>query len=260
MGKYRARVEAVGSLLCVGLDSDYHRVPAIFQREAYPQYAFNCWLIEQTHPFVCAYKLNTAFYEMRGSTGWHELKLTVRYLQDHHPDIFTICDAKRADIGNTNGGYVKGIFDALNFDSVTLHPYLGQEALAPFLDRADKVSIILARTSNPGATEFQELPVNGRPLWEHVLERVCTSWNALGNCMLVIGATAPADLARARHLAGDVPFLVPGVGEQGGDAATVRRLGADSHGGGLIVNSSRAVIFAESPAREAEQLRDALRG
>ncbi len=259
LAKLARRVDAVGSLLCVGLDADIDRVPAAFSNREYPQYAFNRWLIDETHPFVCAYKPNIAFYEARGAAGWHELSLTMAYLREHHPDVFTICDAKRADIGNTNRGYVRAIFDEMGFDAITLHPYLGREALAPFLERTDKVSVILCRTSNPGAPELQALTVAGRPLWEHVAVRVRDDWNANGNCMLVIGATDVADLKRAREIVPQMPFLVPGVGAQGGDPAAVAAAGSRSDGRGVVVNASRSVIFADDPAATAAQLRDALR-
>ncbi len=258
--KLNARTDAVNSLLCVGLDADMGRLPARFLDQDSSQFAFNQWIIEQTHPFVCAYKPNTAFYEARGEQGWAELRQTMDYLRVHHPEIVTICDAKRGDIGNTNRGYVRAIFDDLGFDAVTLHPYLGQTALAPFLERTDKASIILCRTSNPNSDELQGLSVDGKPLWEHIAAHVRDKWNANNNCMLVIGATYPDDLRRAREIVPHMPLLVPGVGAQGGDASAVRAAGTDASGRGLMVNSSRGVIFAEDPAAAAQTLRDALRG
>ena len=252
--KYRQRAQHARSLLCVGLDADLAKLPAIFQTDAFPQFAFNRWIIDQTHAYVCAYKPNTAFYEARGAQGWHELRLTMDYLHEHHPDIVTICDAKRADIGNTNQGYVRAVFDELGFDAVTLHPYLGQEALSPFLERTDKASIILVRTSNSGAEELQRLPVGGQALWEVILSQVVHRWNQHGNCMAVMGATDLDDLERARSIAPDLTFLVPGVGAQGGDAGAVLRVGQASNGLGLIVNASREIIFSAEPATRARQL------
>ena len=252
--KYHQRVQHTQSLLCVGLDADRAKIPAPFMHEATPQFAFNRWIIEQTHPYVSAYKPNTAFYEAHGAQGWRELRLTMDYLHEFHPEIVTICDAKRADVGNTNQGYVQAIFDELGFDAITLHPYLGQEALSPFLERTDKASIILVRTSNPGAQELQHLPVGGQPLWEVILSKVAHEWNRHGNCMAVIGATALDDLARARALAPDLTFLVPGVGAQGGDAEAVLRVGKASNGLGLIVNASREVIFSADPASTARRM------
>jgi orotidine-5'-phosphate decarboxylase len=250
--KYNARVDVTRSLLCVGLDTDITRLSPRFHDDPYPQFAFNRWIIQQTHAVTSAYKLNIAFYEARGAAGWNEVAQTTAYLREHHPDIFLICDAKRADIGNTNRGYVTAILDELGFDAITLHPYLGREALAPFLERDDKGSIILVATSNPGAGEFQSLTdTEGQPLWARVLASVANEWNTHGNCMAVIGATTPEVLRQAREIAPTLPFLVPGVGAQGGDAATVLKMGADANGRGLIVNVSRGVIFADDPGTAA---------
>jgi orotidine-5'-phosphate decarboxylase len=256
MQKFEQRMEAVGSLLCVGLDPELDRIPARFKGEASPLFAFNRWIIEQTHPYVAAYKPNMAFYEVRGAQGFKELELTMKYLRDEHPEIPTICDAKRGDIGNSNRGYAASIFDAMGFDAVTLHPYLGKEALAPFLERRDKACIILCRTSNPGAGEFQDLVSGGRPLWETVALRVSTEWNVAGNCMLVVGATYPEEMKRIRAIAPAIPFLVPGVGAQGGDVAAVVSAGMDARGKGLLISSSRGILFSEDPAATARDLRD----
>src|SRR3989344_5427481 len=251
--KFNNRAEKINSLLCVGLDT-----------VADDQFEFNKKIIEQTHEFAAAYKPNAAFYEARGSKGLDELKKTMDYLHENHPDIFTIYDAKRADIGNSNRGYVEGIFDWLGFDAVTLHPYLGKEALEPFLEREDKVSIILCRTSNSGAGEFQDLisppphpppsrggkekekflPLEGggevgvKPLWQVVAEKVATDWNVNNNCMLVVGATYPEETKKIREIASDMTFLVPGIGAQGGDLKAVMEAGLNSEGLGLMINSS----------------------
>jgi len=174
MQKFDRRAEAVGSLLCIGLDPELDRIPARFRGDEWPLFAFNRWIIEQTHSYAAAYKPNMAFYELRGAQGIRELELTMEYLRSEYPEIPTICDAKRGDIGNSNRGYAVSIFDEMGFDAVTLHPYLGKEALAPFLERRDKVCIILCRTSNPGAGEFQNLKSDGRPFWETVAQRVST--------------------------------------------------------------------------------------
>lgn len=259
LARLDARMTAVDSMLCVGLDSALERLPPRFAGMARPQAAFGRWIIDQTHTLVAAYKPNLAFYEARGAAGWDELAETLAYVREVDPAIFTIGDAKRADIDSTNAGYVAGLLDGLGFDAVTLHPYLGAEALRPFLERDDKAAIVLCRTSNPGAGELQDLDVGGVPLWEVVATRVRDAWNARGNCMLVIGATYPAELRRARELCPDMPFLVPGVGAQGGDVESVVRAGVDRHGRGLIVNASRSVIFAADPEAEASALRDAIR-
>jgi orotidine-5'-phosphate decarboxylase len=254
--KFERRADAVGSLVCVGLDPEFERIPARFKSEEFPLFAFNRWIIEQTHSCTASYKPNMAFYEARGTQGLRELDLTVEYLRGEHPDVFTICDAKRADIGNTNRGYVSSIFDGMGFDAVTLHPYLGREALAPFLERRDKVSIVLCRTSNPGAGELQDLECGGRPLWETVATRVSADWNVADNCMLVVGATYPEEMRRIREIAPGIPFLVPGVGAQGGDVAAVVAAGLDARGKGLLIASSRGIIFSEDPAGAARKLRD----
>jgi orotidine-5'-phosphate decarboxylase len=254
--KYNRRVEQADSLVCVGLDSEFARLPDRFKTDEFPQFAFNRWIIEQTHPYASAYKPNIAFYEARGEIT--ALAKTMAYLRENHPDILTICDAKRADIGSTNQGYVEAIFDRLGFDAVTLNPYLGREALEPFLRRDDRGCIILCRTSNPGAGELQDLEVGGKPLWQIVAEQVREHWNARGNCMLVAGATYPAELRRIREIVGDMPLLVPGVGAQGGDVAQTVRAGQTSTGKGMIINSSRGIIFAAHPAEASRILRDTI--
>lgn len=254
--KYNQRVGSVSSLVCVGLDSDFEKLPERFQEEEQPQFAFNQWIIEQTHEYAASYKLNLAFYEARGPEGLREVKLTLEYLRQHHPDIFTICDAKRGDIDNTNRGYVEEIFDWLGFDAVTLHPYLGAEALAPFLARADKGCIILCRTSNPGAGEFQDLMVETEPVWQIVATHVSQMWNTRGNCMLVVGATYPNEMKTIRALTSDMTFLVPGIGAQGGSVAQVVSAGRNSEGKGLMIHSARGIIFADDPKAAAEQLQE----
>ncbi|MBN1681050.1 MAG: orotidine-5'-phosphate decarboxylase [Anaerolineae bacterium] len=254
--KYNRRVDRVNSLVCVGLDSAIDRLPA--SDDGDPQFVFNRWIIEQTHPYVSAYKPNLAFYEARGEAGWQALARTMAYLREHHPDILTIADAKRGDIGSTSQAYAAALFDELGFDAVTLNPYLGREALQPFLDRADKGCIILCRTSNPGAGEFQDIEQDGKPLWQIVAEHVQAEWNTAGNCMLVVGATYPGELRQVRALAGDMPLLVPGVGAQGGDVEQAVRAGVDSQGRGLIINSSRGILFSDNPAGAARLLRDTI--
>jgi orotidine-5'-phosphate decarboxylase len=254
-----ARIDAVGSLLCVGLDSDVARLPPRFRAEPRPQLAFNRWVIEATHDLVLAYKPNLAFYEARGAAGWEELAATFELLRAEHPGILTIADAKRADVGSTNEAIATAVFDVLGADAVTLHPYLGGGALRPFLERADRACIVLCRTSDPGSAEVQDLPVEGRPLWEVVAARVRDDWNARGNCMLVVGATRPADLRRARELCPGMTFLVPGVGAQGGSVEEVVAAGRDRRGRGLIVNASRSVILDADPRAAAMALRDRIR-
>jgi len=254
--KFNQRADAAQTLLCVGLDVDFAKIPSRFKTEKHPQFEFGKWIIDQTAEFAATFKPNTAFYEARGAQGWAELKMTVEYLRAKHPEIVTVCDAKRADIGNTNQGYVASIFDELGFDAVTLHPYLGREALEPFLMRTDKVCIVLCRTSNPGAGEFQDLRFEGKPLWQTVAEKVSREWNANGNCMLVVGATYPEEMRMVREIAPEMTFLVPGIGVQGGNVDAVVSAGLDSKGKGLMISASRSILFSDDPAAAARDHRD----
>jgi orotidine-5'-phosphate decarboxylase len=256
--KYNARAETINSLLCVGLDTDFERLPERFRRLESPQYAFNRMIIDQTQPYAAAFKINTAFYEVRGAAGWLDLQRTIQYLRDSYPTILTIADAKRGDIGNTSHTYARAIFDELGFDSVTLHPYLGHEAISPFLSRADKGCIILCRTSNTGAGELQDLTVEGKPLWAVVAEKVNHQWNTNGNCMLVVGATYPQEIRQIRQLVGDMTLLIPGIGAQGGEIEAVMRAGINKSGKGVIVNASRSIIYADDPAHAALDLRNTI--
>ncbi len=252
--KYNTRAKKINSLLCIGLDPDFEKLPEKFKNLKNPQFEFNKWIIEETHEYVAAYKPNMGSYEVRGKDGWEDLALTMKYLQKNYPDIFTICDAKRGDIGYTNELYAKAIFDTLGFDAVTLHPYLGSEALKPFLDRTDKVSIILCRTSNPGAGEIQDLEVMDKKIWQIVAEKVSRDWNKNNNCMLVVGATYPEELGEIRKIVGKLTLLVPGIGTQGGSVKEVIEKGMNSSGLGLIISSSKAIIFADNPKEEARKL------
>lgn len=254
--KYNARVDEVNSLVCAGIDSDFEKIPEKFKQMKNPQFEFNKWIIDQTHEYAAAFKANIAFYDARGDQGLRELKMTMDHLVEKYPDIFRVCDSKRGDIGNTNNGYVEEILDWLNFDAMTLHPYMGKESLQPFFDRKDKGLIVLCRTSNPGAGEFQDLLVDGKPVWQIVAEKVKSEWNEKNNCMLVVGATYPEETKRIRKIVGDMTFLMPGVGAQGGDVEAAVKAGMNSEKKGLIINSSRGIIFAENPAEEAKKLRD----
>lgn len=262
--KLDGAVSANNSLLCVGLDSDHTKLPPHLVNKPNAIFEFNKSIIDATADLVCAYKPNSAFYEAQGSEGLDQLKQTVDYIHEKYPIIPIILDAKRADIGSTNIGYVDHIFGYLGMDAVTLHPYLGREALEPFLSLEDKGLIILCRTSNPGAGEFQDMEIVGKPLYEHVAEKVKDEWNNKKNCLLVVGATYPEEMKRIRALVGpDMVFLVPGVGAQGGDVRSVLENGLGANQRGLIINSSRGVIFAssgedfaETARREAIALRD----
>lgn len=254
--KLNLAVEKNNSLLCVGLDSDLDKIPKKFLSEKYPQYIFNKWVIDQTYDLVCAFKINSAFYEARGEEGIRELKMTFDYLANHYHDTPTILDSKRADIGNTNNGYIQFAFNYLSTDSITINPYPGKIALKPFLDRADKGLLVWCKTSNPGAFEFQDLKIDGRELYKIVAEKVCKEWNANQNCMLVVGATYPMELAEIRKIVGDMTLLIPGIGAQGGDIEKTVKAGQNSKKSGIIVNSSRSIIFSNDPKKEAEKLRN----
>lgn len=252
--KYNQRAKKINSLLCVGIDADFVKIPKRFKKLEFPQFEFNKWIIEETHEYVAAFKANSAFYEACGDKGVKELKMTMDYLHEKHPDIFLICDCKRADIGNTNNGYVTAFFDWYGFDAITIHPYFGSEALKPFLDRKDKGSIILCKSSNPGSGELQDLKSDGKPVWQILAEKVTNEWNKNNNCMLMVGATYPEEMKKVREIAGDMTFLVPGIGAQGGDLKSVLEVGLNSEGLGLIINSSRGIIFSENPKEEARKL------
>ena len=257
--KYNKRAKEINSLLCVGLDADYDKLPEKYKNlgGSEAQFQFNKYIIDATHIYVSAFKPNVAFYEARGTEGMDALKKTMDYIRKMYPRILTILDAKRADIGNTNNGYVTSIFNWLGFDAMTVNPYLGSIALKPFLDRADKCSIILARTSNNGAGEFQDCILeNKEVLWQYIAKKVAGEWNKNNNLMIVMGATVPDDVAIARQITGEMTFLVPGIGAQGGDLKNTVEKGVNKEGLRLIINSSRAIIFSENPAEEAKKLRD----
>lgn len=249
--KLEKAIKKNDSLVCVGLDTDVNKIG-----RGKSQFLFNKEIIKATNDLVCSYKLNTAFYESIGYKGIEDLKKTCDYLKANYPEIPVIIDAKRADIGNTNEGYVQFVFTYLNGDAVTIHPYLGEEAIRPFLNRLDKGTIILCRTSNPGAGEFQDLEVKGTPLYKIVAKRVATKWNTNGNCLLVVGATYPKELREVRRIVGqEMYFLVPGIGAQGGDIQATMKAGLNKKKTGLIINSSRGIIFADNPREEAHKLK-----
>ncbi|MBI5452091.1 orotidine-5'-phosphate decarboxylase, partial [Candidatus Gottesmanbacteria bacterium] len=277
-------VKKNNSLLCVGLDSDITRIPEHISSGEHPQSTFNKAIIDATRDLVCAYKPNTAFYEARGKAGIEALKMTCDYIREKYPEIPIILDAKRADVGNTNEGYVKFAYDYLGADAITLHPYVGKEALKPFLDRKDKNAFILCKTSNPGAGEIQDLIVTpgrslprlrsgqaghlpgdsdkdtsevtqrgssdgggvSKALYQIIAEHVVQSWNYNGNCGLVVGATYPAELEIVRRIAGEMPILIPGIGAQWADVEKTVKAGVDKDGLNAIINSSRSIIFASS--------------
>ena len=248
---------AQGHFVCVGLDSEAEKLPDVAKKYEFdPVAQFNAHIVDATKNFVCAYKPNLAFYICNGEVGLISLKRTIAYIHEHAPWVTVILDAKVADIGNTNLGYVKMAFEYLKADAITVHPYLGQEALKPFLDQSDKGVIVLCRTSNPGAGEFQDSMdpmTDDLHLYQRVAYRVANFWNQKNNCAVVAGATYPAELAEIRRLIGDMPILIPGIGAQGGDVEETVKAGQDSHGQGMIINSSRGIIFASKGEDYAER-------
>ncbi|TDQ30126.1 orotidine-5'-phosphate decarboxylase [Tenacibaculum caenipelagi] len=247
------------SFLCIGLDVDLNKIPAHLLQEEDPIFAFNKSIIDATHHLCVAYKPNTAFYEAYGIKGWKSLEKTINYLNEKHPEIFTIADAKRGDIGNTSTMYAKAFFEDLAFDSVTVAPYMGKDSVEPFLAFKNKHTIMLALTSNQGAFDFQTLSVNNKELYKEVLE-VSKSWNNSQNLMYVVGATKVEYLADIRKIIPESFLLVPGVGAQGGSLQEVCKYGMTDTIG-LLINSSRGIIyasnkedFAEAAATKAEEL------
>ena len=280
---------AEGKFVCVGLDTELGKIPecARVSGGVWEQIVhYNMEIVRVTRDLVCAFKPNFAFYIRHGEEGLRALRQTIGQIHNVAPDVPVILDAKVGDIGNTNVGYVQMAFDSFRgeADAITVHPYLGAEALAPFLELANKGVIVLCRTSNKGAGEFQDLPISigerrrdlekhlGReipegsiPLYQYVAYRVAAHWNKHGNCAVVVGATYPEELGKVREIVGDLPILIPGVGAQGGDVEKTVRAGKDSRGRGMIVNSSRGIIFAsplsdwpEAARREAQKLHDTI--
>lgn len=254
--KLDAAVEKNNSLLCVGLDPDLEKMPERFRSSQTPLFDFNKAIIDATADTACAFKPNPAFYEASGAAGIEELKQTCEYIRERYPDLPVIMDLKRADIGNTNQHSAEFAFTYLQADAVTVHPWVGQKAIQPFLDWKDKGIIVLCRTSNEGAGEFQDLETGGRPLYMQVAENVAQKWNANGNCLLVVGATYPEEMTAIRKLVGDdMVFLVPGLGAQGGDAEAAVKAGVNTSGKGLIINSARAILYASAADDFAEAAR-----
>lgn len=242
---------AEGKFLCVGLDPDYTLMPKAVKKPGSIEEAlilFNLAIIDATQDIVCAFKPNSAFYEAYGTEGFSALKKTCEYLKSNYPHIPIILDAKRADIGNTNDGYTKMAFEYLKVDAITLHPYMGEESLKPFLNYKDKGLIILVKTSNPGAGEFQDLKVgkDKKPLYKIVAENVTKKWNKYHNCAVVVGATFPKELKEVRQIVQEMPILIPGIGKQGGDIAQTVHNGKNTHSQGMIINSARAIIYASN--------------
>jgi len=243
------------SLVCVGLDPEIERFPPRIRAEASPIFQFNRAVIDATADLVCAYKPQFAHYAAYEAED--QLERTIEYIHRVHPGIPVILDAKRGDIGHTAERYAIEAFERYGADAVTVNPYLGGDSLEPFLRHTERGVLILCRTSNPGAGDLQDLRVEGRPLYQVVAELAARRWNVHGNCLLVIGATYPRELAEVRALVGDMPLLVPGVGAQGGDVEQVVASGCTRSGTGLIVSSSRAILYASAADDFAQAARAA---
>lgn len=259
-----AQIQIKKSFLCVGLDVDLNKIPQHLLELEDPIFEFNKAIIDATHDLAVSYKPNTAFYEAYGIKGWISLQKTIHYINENHPEIFTIADAKRGDIGNTSSMYAKAFFEDLNFDSVTVAPYMGKDSVEPFLAFENKHTIMLALTSNEGAFDFQTLNVDGtrgeaersgaKELYKQVLE-TSKKWKNSENLMYVVGATKAEYFTEIRKIVPDSFLLVPGVGAQGGSLSEVCKYGMNANVG-LLINSSRAIIYASKGTDFAEKARE----
>ena len=245
------------SLVCVGLDPELEKFPARLAGQPSPIFQFNRAIIDATADLVCAYKPQFAHYAAYEAED--QLERTIEYIHLNHPGIPVILDSKRGDVGNTAQRYAIEAFERYGADAVTVNPYLGTDSLEPFLSYEDRGVIVLCRTSNPGAGDLQDLEAGGKKLYEVVAQLAASRWNSRGNCALVVGATYPRELAQVRALTGDMPFLVPGVGAQGGDVQAVITNGQTKSGYGLMVSSSRAILYAASDDTFIEAARTATR-
>jgi orotidine-5'-phosphate decarboxylase len=255
------QIKAKQSYLCVGLDTDSTKIPKHLQSAADPVFEFNKQIIDATKEYCVSYKINTAFYEVNGAKGWESMQKTVDYIPTTH---FTIADAKRGDIGNTSSQYAKAFFETLNFDAITVAPYMGEDSIRPFLDYENKTTIVLGLTSNKGAADFEMQKIGDKHLYEMVIEKVA-NYGTVDNLMFVVGATQAQQLESIRKLIPNHFLLVPGVGFQGGSLSEVTKYGKNDNIG-LLVNASRAIIyasedetFASEAATIAKQYADEMR-
>ncbi|PWT72918.1 MAG: orotidine-5'-phosphate decarboxylase [Chloroflexi bacterium] len=277
MQRLRSRWRDAQTLLCVGLDGELERLPESVldgqtvvlsldderagSRVEGSLVSFHQAIIDATADQVCAFKPNSAFFEAHGPAGLRALIRLIGYIHARYPSVPVLLDAKRGDISSTSSAYAQAAFDVCDADGITVQPYLGGEALTPFLGRYERGVFIVCRTSNPGSAELQDLRVSradgtgDEPLYVALARRVADEWNANGNCGLVMGATYPNDLAQVRAVVGDLPVLVPGIGTQGGDLEATLRAGLDSQGYGLIISASRSIIYASSDLDFAEAAR-----
>jgi len=248
-------IQAKQSFLCVGLDTDINKIPKHLLGEDDPIFEFNRAIIDATLPYTVAYKPNTAFYEAHGAKGWESLQKTIDYIPDN---IFTIADAKRGDIGNTSTMYAQAFFEQMSFDSITVAPYMGSDSVKPFLEFDDKWVILLAATSNHGSKDFQDMTFDEKKLFEHVITK-SQAWGSANKMMYVVGATRPESLKEIRKLIPDHFLLIPGVGAQGGSLSDVCHAGMNDQCG-LLVNSSRGIIYSSDGKNFAEAAGEAAKG
>ena len=255
------QIKTKKSFLCVGLDTDIKKIPQHLLKEEDPVFAFNKAIIDATAKYAVAYKPNTAFYEVYGAKGWLSLEKTITYIKENYPEMFVIADAKRGDIGNTSANYARAFFETLKADAITVAPYMGVDSVEPFLGFDGKWVILLALTSNKGSKDFQYLDTDGKELYKNVLLK-SKEWADSEKMMYVVGATHPEELGEIRQMMPASFLLVPGVGAQGGDLQAVAKFGLNKDCG-LIVNSSRGIIyasngedFAEKAAEEAKKLQN----
>ena len=256
MGFYsrlNAAWDANDSMLCVGLDPDLARFPETLQGGVQEIETFCKQIIDATGDLVCAFKPQIAYFAAYGAEK--QLENICAYIRIHFPDVVLILDAKRGDIGDTAKLYAREAFVRYNADAVTVNPYLGTDSLEPFLATPDKGTIVLCRTSNAGSSEFQSLVTDGEPLYLRIARIAAETWHTIGECALVVGATYPAELAAVRAIVGEMPILVPGIGAQGGDITAVVKAGRDTNRRGLIINSSRAILYADSSISFADSAR-----
>ena len=259
----RARWQAADTLLCIGLDPDPAKFPTRLPHDAEGLFAFCRDIADATAEYACAFKPQIAYFAAQDG-GEDALKRLIAHLHAAHPGIPVVLDAKRGDIGSTAERYAAEAFDRFGADAVTLNPYMGRDSSQPFLDRADRGCVFLCHTSNAGARDFQELQVpgetgGGEPLYRRIARTIASDWNANGNCALVVGATFPEELRDIRAIVGDMPLLIPGIGAQGGDVEAVVRNGATADGTGLMINSSRGILYASQGDDHAQAAADAAR-
>ena len=248
------QIQTKKSFLCIGLDVDLNKIPKHLLELEDPIFEFNKSIIDATHDLCVSYKPNTAFYEAYGIKGWQSLQKTINYINEKYPEIFTIADAKRGDIGNTSSMYAKAFFEDLNFDSVTVAPYMGKDSVEPFLAFENKHTIMLALTSNEGAFDFQTKNIEGKELYKTVLE-TSKGWKNSENLMYVVGATKAEYFTEIRKIVPDSFLLVPGVGAQGGSLSEVCKYGMNDEVG-LLINSSRGIIYASNQEDFAQKARE----